>query len=79
MLPHGEFIEVHEPLSNEKAYVLTQHEQNPPLAIGEADQNGVANPQGLKGKLRSRMSTAAQEQIAKPTAKELLELEEGHH
>jgi ubiquinol-cytochrome c reductase cytochrome b subunit len=79
MLPHGEFIEVHEPLSNENAYVLTQHEQNPPLAIGEADQNGVANPQGLKGKLRSRMSTAAQEQIAKPTAKELLELEEGHH
>jgi ubiquinol-cytochrome c reductase cytochrome b subunit len=79
MLPHGEFVEVHEPLSNEKAYALTQHEQNPPLAIGEADQNGVANPQGLKGKLRTRMSTAAQEQIAKPTTKEILELEEGHH
>jgi len=79
MLPHGEFVEVHEPISPEKAFVLTQHEQNPPLAIGDADENGVANPQGIKGKLRARMSAAAQEQIAKPTAKEVLEIEDGHH
>ena len=79
MLPHGEFVEVHEPISPEKAFVLTQHEQNSPLAIGDADGNGVANPQGLKGKLRARMSAAAQEQIAKPTAKEVLEIEDGHH
>ena len=79
MLPHGEFIEVHEPLSPEKAYLLTAHEQLPALDIGDADKNGVANPQGLKGKLRARMSQASQEQIAKPTKKEMLELEEGHH
>lgn len=79
MLPHGEFIEVHEPLSPEKAYVLTQHEQNPPLAINSEDAQGVANPQGIKGRIRNRLSQAAQEQIAKPTSKEILELEEGHH
>ncbi|MGA1158513.1 MAG: cytochrome b [Candidatus Nanopelagicaceae bacterium] len=79
MLPHGEFIEVHEPLSPEKAYVLTQHEQNPPLAISSEDAQGVANPQGIKGRIRTRLSQAAQEQIAKPTSKEILELEEGHH
>ncbi|MEY2841815.1 MAG: hypothetical protein RLY74_956 [Actinomycetota bacterium] len=79
MLPHGEFIEVHEPLSPEKAYVLTQHEQNPPLAISSEDAQGVANPQGIKGRIRTRLSQAAQEQIAKPTTKEVLELEEGQH
>lgn len=79
MLPHGEFIEVHEPLSPEKAYALTAHEQLPPLEISGADSNGVANPQGIKGKLRARMSKASQEQIQKPTAKEMLELEDGHH
>jgi ubiquinol-cytochrome c reductase cytochrome b subunit len=79
MLPHGEFVEVHEPISPEKAFVLTQHEQIPPLAIGDTDGNGVTNPQGLKGKIRARISAAAQEQIAKPTAKEVLEIEDGHH
>jgi ubiquinol-cytochrome c reductase cytochrome b subunit len=79
MLPHGEFVEVHEPISPEKAFALTQHEQNPPLAIGDTDGNGVTNPQGLKGKIRARISAAAQEQIAKPTVKEVLEIEDGHH
>ncbi|MBU6163535.1 MAG: ubiquinol-cytochrome c reductase cytochrome b subunit [Actinomycetales bacterium] len=79
MLPHGEFIEVHEPLSPQKAYLLTHHEQNPPLALTNEDAQGVANPQGIKGRVRSRMSRAAQEQITKPTAKEVLEIEEGHH
>ena len=79
MLPHGEFIEVHEPLSPEKAYALSNHEQLPALEIGATDENGVANPQGFKGKMRARMSQASQEQIAKPTSKEMLELEDGHH
>ncbi|MBM3742691.1 MAG: ubiquinol-cytochrome c reductase cytochrome b subunit [Actinobacteria bacterium] len=79
MLPHGEFIEVHEPLSPEKAYLLSHHEQNPPLALNSEDAQGVANPQGLKGRVRSRFSRAAQEQVAKPTPKEVLELEEGHY
>ena len=79
MLPHGEFIEVHEPLSPEKAYALTQHEQRSPLEITDTDAAGVRNPQGLKGKLRKRMSQASQEQIAKPTAADVKELEHGHH
>ena len=78
-LPHGEFIEVHEPLSPEKAYALTQHEQRAPLEISETDESGVRNPQGWRGKLRSRMSVAAQEQVAKPTSTEVKELEHGHH
>ena len=78
MLPHGEFIEVHEPLSPERAYTLTQHEQRPALSIPESDSAGVKNPQGLKGKLRSRFSQAAVEQIAKPTATELKEIESHH-
>jgi ubiquinol-cytochrome c reductase cytochrome b subunit len=79
MLPHGEFIEVHEPLPPQRAFLLTHHEQNPPLELSREDSRGVANPQGIKGKVRSRMSRAAQEQISKPTAKEMLEIEEGHH
>jgi ubiquinol-cytochrome c reductase cytochrome b subunit len=79
MLPHGEFIEVHEPLPPQRAFLLTHHEQNPPLELTREDSRGVANPQGIKGKVRSRMSRAAQEQISKPTAKEMLEIEEGHH
>jgi len=79
MLPHGEFIEVHEPLPPQRAFLLTHHEQNPPLELSREDSRGVANPQGIKGKVRSRMSRAAQEQIPKPTAKEMLEIEEGHH
>ena len=78
MLPHGEYIEVHEPLSPERAYTLTQHEQRPALEIPESDSAGVRNPQGFKGKLRARFSQAAVEQIAKPTASELKEIESHH-
>jgi ubiquinol-cytochrome c reductase cytochrome b subunit len=79
MLPHGEFIEVHEPLTPERAYLLTQHEQLPALAVPETDEMGVANPQGARGKLRARLSRASQEQIPKPSVDEIRELESGHH
>jgi ubiquinol-cytochrome c reductase cytochrome b subunit len=39
----------------------------------------VKNPQGIRGKIRARMSVAAQEQVAKPTAAEVKELERGHN
>jgi len=78
MLPHGEFIEVHEPLTPEKAYVLTQHEQPAALEPVAADANGVRNPKGARAKLQARMSRAHQEQIAKPTSKEMLEIEDHH-
>ena len=78
-LPHGEFVEVHEPLSPEKAFLLTQHEQRAPLQIADTDQSGVRNPQGWRGRIRSRFSIAAQEQVAKPTPTEVKELEHGHN
>ena len=79
MLPHGEFVEVHEPISAEKAYTLTQHEQAPALELPDEDANGVRNPGGLKRKLRARASQAAAEQVPAATATELRELEGGHH
>jgi ubiquinol-cytochrome c reductase cytochrome b subunit len=77
MLPHGEFIEVHEPLSPEKAFLLSSHEQLPALTAPEEDSRGVALPRGLRNKLRARWSSANAEQIDKPTADELKAIE--HH
>jgi ubiquinol-cytochrome c reductase cytochrome b subunit len=79
MLPHGEFIEVHEPLTPEKAYLLTQHEQLPALEANLSNEYGVRNPKAIRAKIRSRLSRSQAEQIAKPTAKDVKELEGGHH
>ena len=79
MTPEGEFIEVHEELSPEKKWTLTQHEQRPALAATAVDSNGTSSRAGLKGKLRARMSAANAEQIPAPTFAELQELEGGHH
>jgi ubiquinol-cytochrome c reductase cytochrome b subunit len=79
MLPHGEFVEVHEPISPEKAWTLTQHLQPIPLQLLGADKNGVRNPIGLKGKILARMSRANAEQVSAPTQTELKEVEGGHH
>jgi ubiquinol-cytochrome c reductase cytochrome b subunit len=76
-LPHGEFVEVHEPISPEKAYLLTSHEQNPPLALPAVDQRGVRRPKGLANKLRARMSVANAEAVAKVSTEDLKEIE--HH
>jgi ubiquinol-cytochrome c reductase cytochrome b subunit len=79
MLPHGEFIEVHEELSPEKKFTLTQHVQAPTIAIPPTDSNGVRNPQGIKGKLRARMSQAHATQVPAPSESEAKALESGHH
>ena len=79
MTPEGEFIEVHEELSAEKKWTLTQHEQRPALTATAVDSNGTSSRAGLKGKLRARMSAANAEQIPAPTSAELQELEGGHH
>ena len=79
MLPHGEFIEVHEPVDQYKRYALTQHEQYVPAQLELTDQNGVARPGSWKEKIRVRLSKGMYgEQVAKPTEKDLLEIE-GHH
>ena len=79
MLPHGEFIEVHEELSAGKKYSLTQHAQPQAIALVTEDRQGVLNPKGIRAKIQARLSKANAENIAKPTATELKELESGHH
>jgi ubiquinol-cytochrome c reductase cytochrome b subunit len=77
-LPHGEFVEVHEPISPEKAWLLTSHEQLAPLELPEFDSAGVKRPQALKNKIRNRISRAVAVAVPKATESERKELE-GHH
>jgi ubiquinol-cytochrome c reductase cytochrome b subunit len=56
-LPHGEFFEVHEPLSEEKRWLLVQHDTHRPLALPEAtDGQGVRAPGHRKAALRAKLS-----------------------
>ncbi|THA60664.1 cytochrome bc complex cytochrome b subunit [Streptomyces sp. A0958] len=81
-LPHGEFVEVHEPLSPENLHRLTAHEQYEPLEIGPTvDENGVERKVSRLQKLRVRLSKGLygeNNQIAKPTAEEYQEITSGH-
>jgi ubiquinol-cytochrome c reductase cytochrome b subunit len=77
-MPNGEFTEIHEPISAEKAWVLTAHEQIAPLELPEHDGAGVRRPGALKNKLRNRISRATATAIPKATESERRELE-GHH
>ncbi|WP_314172697.1 cytochrome bc1 complex cytochrome b subunit [Streptomyces winkii] len=81
-LPHGEFIEVHEQLSQEQLHTLTSHVQHKPYEAGpEVDENGVRRKVGRGQKLRARLSKGyygEQAQIPKPTADEYKELTSGH-
>jgi ubiquinol-cytochrome c reductase cytochrome b subunit len=79
MLPHGEFVEVHEELTAGEKFTLTQHLQPKALAVPDVDENGVKNPQGIKGKIRARFSQAHAEQIPAPTETEAKALGGGHH
>jgi len=76
-LPHGEFVEVHEPISPERAYFLTSHEQAPALELPEVDGHGVKRAHALRNKLRARMSVANAEAVPKVSLNELKEIE--HH
>ncbi|GGX53460.1 cytochrome bc1 complex cytochrome b subunit [Streptomyces minutiscleroticus] len=81
-LPHGEFIEVHEPLSQEQLHTLTAHEQYKPAEIGPTvDENGVERKVKRSEKLRAKLSESyygEDSQIAKPTAEEYREITSGH-
>ncbi|WP_165985654.1 cytochrome bc complex cytochrome b subunit [Streptomyces sp. YIM 98790] len=81
-LPHGEFIEVHEPLPPEQLYKLTAHDQPKPLALPPAvDENGVERKVGRMEKLRVRLSRSyfgEHAQIPKATAEEYREITSGH-
>jgi len=77
-MPNGEFTEIHEPISAEKAWLLTSHEQIAPLELPLEDESGVRNPGVLKNKLRNRISRATAVAVPKATETERRELE-GHH
>jgi ubiquinol-cytochrome c reductase cytochrome b subunit len=77
-MPNGEFVEVHEPISPEKAWVLTSHEQIAPLELPEHDEAGVRRPGALRNKVRNRLSRAHAVAVPKATETERRELE-GHH
>lgn len=56
-LPHGEFIEIHGPLSVDERAVLLSKPDVAPLALPAAeDANGVKNKKARFGRLRARMS-----------------------
>jgi len=76
-MPSGEFVEVHEPISAEKAWLLTQHEQRPPLVLDAVDSRGVRRAGALKNKLRARISNANAEAVPKVSVEDLKEIE--HH
>ena len=76
-LPHGEFVEIHEPISPEKAWLLTSHEQLAPLELPEFDAAGVKRPQAIKNKIRNRISRAATTAVPKATESDRKEIE--HH
>ena len=83
-LPHGEFVEVHEPLAQAQLHTLTQHEQNPPYEIGPlVDANGVRRQVRAGQRVRARLARAmfgADSRIAKPTVEEYREqLTSGDH
>ncbi|WP_030205676.1 cytochrome bc1 complex cytochrome b subunit [Streptomyces bikiniensis] len=81
-LPHGEFVEVHEPLSQGELHRLTAHEQYAPAELPPAvDENGVERKIGRMEKLRVKLNKGyygEDNQIAKPTVEEYKEIQSGH-
>ncbi|MFF2653387.1 cytochrome bc complex cytochrome b subunit [Streptomyces sp. NPDC058045] len=81
-LPHGEFVEVHEPLDAEALHTLTAHDQYQPYEIGETvDENGVQRKVSPVDRLRAKLSKGYYgegNQIPKPTVEEYEEITSGH-
>ncbi len=72
-LPHGEFIEIHAPISDEERAVLLGKTDRTPLpAPEEVDENGVALPGARKARLKAKLSKFYYtDNIALPTPEEL--------
>ncbi len=80
-LPHGEFIEIHTPISDEeKAVILAKRDIAPIEAPPETDENGVKTP-GLRAKKwRAKLSNAYfGENVQRPTLAEIEAAEHHHH
>jgi ubiquinol-cytochrome c reductase cytochrome b subunit len=82
-LPTGEYIEVHEPLTQGELFTLTQHEQNPPYEIGpEVDAEGVRRRVKRSERLRARLAKAMfgpDARIEKPTVEQYRQITSGDH
>jgi ubiquinol-cytochrome c reductase cytochrome b subunit len=78
-LPHGEFIEIHTPISDEQKAVILSKIDVPVMALPVAtDANGVATPKLRAKRRRARWSRAYfGDNVARPTAQELEEA--AHH
>ncbi|MFF9282158.1 cytochrome bc1 complex cytochrome b subunit [Streptomyces griseosporeus] len=56
-LPSGEYVEIHEPLTQAQLFTLTQHEQSPPFEIGpRVDANGVRRTVRPSQRVRARLA-----------------------
>ncbi|MFD3478281.1 cytochrome bc complex cytochrome b subunit [Streptomyces sp. NPDC058695] len=81
-LPHGEYVEIHEPLTQDRLHILTAHEQPPALESGpETDVNGVRRRIPRAERLRVRLSRGLHgegAQVPKPTAREYEEAQREH-
>jgi ubiquinol-cytochrome c reductase cytochrome b subunit len=81
-LPHGEFIEVHTPLSPEETYALVQRDDHQVAQLPPAvDENGVKRKTNPVAILRSRLSRfyySDKSQVSRPTAEEHKEISSGH-
>ncbi|MDC0770044.1 cytochrome bc1 complex cytochrome b subunit [Streptomyces sp. HD] len=82
-LPQGEYIEVHEPLTQGQLFTLTQHEQPPPYEVGPpVDANGVRRRVAASARVRARLAKAMfgpRTRITKPTVEEYREVTSGDH
>ncbi|MFI1440597.1 cytochrome bc1 complex cytochrome b subunit [Streptomyces fructofermentans] len=82
MLPHGEYVEVHEPLTPAQVEALTQHVQYKPIepAAPKAGAGPSAGP-GLAQRLRARLSRSFYgegAQITKPSEQEHKKIDGSH-
>ncbi|MFJ9175140.1 cytochrome bc complex cytochrome b subunit [Streptomyces sp. NPDC102360] len=82
-LPHGEFIEVHEPLTRAELYTLNQHEQPAAYELGPRfDANGVERKFTVRQRVRARLAKAMfgpGTYVPKATTEEYRALHSGWH
>lgn len=81
-LPHGEFIEVHEPISPVEQFELTDYVSPAPVELPPpADANGIPRRTTRGERIRERLSRFFYEDRIEPaTPEEMHELEQaGHH
>ncbi len=74
-LPHGEYVEVHEPLSPAARYTLTAHEQYQPLEPGATEvSDGIPPKLSRREQLKARLSAGyfgPSAQVSKPTKEDI--------